>query len=236
MRENIIIGDTHGCIDEFNALLDKIGYDEKRHRVILVGDLIDRGRDPAGLVAQVRKMGLECVAANHESKCLRWHKHEIIRKTTGIKNPIEVAKERQKEWEALSVDDLAWMASLPPVLNIKENWYVVHAGMEPGVPFEQQDPDTVIRMRYVDKDGRYVKTKKSREQPEGTKYWAKKWNQPYNLVFGHHQHSEPTRYRNENNVCVAIDQSCCFGGSLTAFNVERDEFVQVKAMKKYWER
>ena len=236
MRENWIIGDLHGTIDEFNQLLDKINYDPTKHRVILVGDIIDRGTDPVGLVKQVRKMELESVLGNHEEKCLRWRKHQDFEKITGKDNPMRPpSPERRKEWEAFTKADLQWMANLPLTINIKDNWWVAHAGMEPITPFDQQEKDKIIRIRYVDEAGKIVKPK-TKDQPKGSFLWAEKWNQPMNIVFGHQGHIEPTRYTNANNVCVAIDQGCCFGGSLTAFNVDHNEFVQVKANKAYYKR
>jgi len=41
----ILIGDIHGCYDPFEQLLKKVFFDETRDRLILLGDLMDRGRD-----------------------------------------------------------------------------------------------------------------------------------------------------------------------------------------------
>lgn len=235
MRENIVVGDPHGTKDEFNQLLDKINYDPKKHRVLIVGDLADRGSDPVGLIKQVRKMELECVLGNHEEKILRWYRHEDIRKLAGKDNPIRVSDQRRDEWAALSKKDLAWISSLPLQIHIKDNWYVVHAGMEPGLPFDQQDIGRIIRLRYVDANGRHVKMK-DREQPPDSWFWAERWNQPYNIIFGHQVFPEPRIFKNDNNVCIGVDSGCCFGGALTAYNIERNEFVQVKAKKTYYKR
>lgn len=237
MRENIIIGDPHGCIDEFNQLLDKLNYDRAKHRVIIVGDLVDRGNDPVGLVKQIRKSEgeFECVFANHEEKILRWYKHEEIRKLAGKENPVRVSDQRREEWKALSQKDLNWIAKLPLKIHIKDNWYVVHAGMEPGIEFDKQDIERIIRIRYVDDNGLYVKMK-NREPPPGSFFWAERWNQPYNIVFGHNVFPEPRIFKNNNNICVGIDTGCVYGGYLTAYNVERGEFTQIKAKKVYYKK
>ena len=39
----IIIGDIHGCYHEFKALLKKVKYNSKKDRLVLLGDLMDRG-------------------------------------------------------------------------------------------------------------------------------------------------------------------------------------------------
>jgi len=237
MRENIIIGDIHACRDEFNLLLKQLNYDKERHRIVLVGDLIDRGPDPVGLVHQIQDMQIETVLGNHEEKVLRWRRHEALRELTGKDNPMDApSKQRRKEWEALSKTDLQWLTSLPLQIHVKDNWYVVHAGMEPGIAFDQQNLERIIRLRYVDKNGMYVKPKRSREQPPETQYWALNWTQPFNIIFGHQRFEEPRIFKNDNNTCIGLDTGCCFGGSLTAYNLERNEYTKIKAKKVYYEK
>lgn len=235
IRENIIIGDAHGTIDEFNQLLDKLNYDSKKHRIILCGDIIDRGPDPIGLLRQIRKMNIESVFSNHEEKALRWRTHEALHDLTGKPNPMKVKSEKRKsEWNELSKSDLQWMNDLPYKIHIKDNWYVIHAGLEPVVDFHKQDMEHIIRLRYVDEEGRFVKLKRGKkDQPKKTYFWADKWEQPYNILFGHQRHETPTKYTHQNNVCIALDTGCCFGGHLTAYILEQDKFVQVKAKRNY---
>lgn len=40
-----VISDIHGCFDEFNALLDKAGFDREKDELIIAGDIVDRGKD-----------------------------------------------------------------------------------------------------------------------------------------------------------------------------------------------
>lgn len=234
MRENIVVGDLHGCRAEFNLLLQKIGYNKSRHRVVLVGDIIDRGEDPVGLVHQIQDMGLESVLGNHEEKLLRWRQHEDQKQITAQPNPMKPPVEsRKKEWLAFSREDLEWFRKLPLKIHLRDNWHVVHAGMEPCVSFEHQDLHRIIRIRYVDDHGRYIKTK-DRERPPSAHYWTDKWAQPYNIIFGHQKHARPTSYWHETNTCVALDTGCVFGGALTAYNLEANQFTQIEAKRKYY--
>lgn len=238
MRENIIVGDTHGTIDEFNLLLDKINYDPKQHRLILCGDIIDRGRDPVGLLKQIRKMGIESVLANHESKCLRWRKYEALKELTGKENPMaKISPKRAEEWMALSKNDLHWMSNLPLKINIKDNWYVVHAGMEPAIAFDKQDPEQIIRIRFVDEKGKVSKERPTPNNPiPGIYFWAERWNQPYNIIFGHQRFDEPKIFKNSNNTCVGIDTGAVFGNKLTAYNLDKNTFTFVNSKKSYYKK
>mgnify|MGYP001607415725 CR=1 FL=1 len=58
-----IIGDVHGCRAELEALLRKLPASATK---VLVGDLIDRGLDSAGVCRLVRAEGLLTVRGNHE--------------------------------------------------------------------------------------------------------------------------------------------------------------------------
>ena len=79
-----IIGDIHGHADKLEALLAKLGYQNRagawRHsgrQAIFVGDFIDRGPAQKRSVYIVRRM-VDCGAAqavmgNHELNAIAWH-------------------------------------------------------------------------------------------------------------------------------------------------------------------
>jgi len=74
----IVIGDIHGCLDEFQALVEKVALKPEDH-VICLGDFMDKGPDPAGCVRFARTHGFQSVQGNHEDKHLRWRRHEARR-------------------------------------------------------------------------------------------------------------------------------------------------------------
>ena len=50
----------------------------------------------------------------------------------------------------MSDDDLLFIESLPYTITIPElNTIVVHAGLVPGVPLVEQEPDYMVRMRNI---------------------------------------------------------------------------------------
>ncbi len=44
----LIIGDIHGCYEEMQQLLDKVGLNAE-DQIIALGDIVDRGPDPASV-------------------------------------------------------------------------------------------------------------------------------------------------------------------------------------------
>lgn len=235
--KTILISDIHGCLEELEELLDKIKYTPKEHRLIIIGDLVDRGPYSAKVVQKIRKMNVECAVGNHDSKATRWLKHyEALNGTNG--HPMKKVKPHDyEEYLKLSVDDVNWMKSLPSKIHIKDNYWAIHAGCVPNIPFDKQKYDSLIRVRYVDKAGKMLTLPKDRKKPENSFYWTELWNQPYNIIYGHHVHenNEPRIDRNANNICIGIDTGSCFGGYLTAFYLENFEFIKVKSKKTYYD-
>ena len=68
----IIIGDIHGCLDEFKMLLTACDYDPQQASVILVGDLVNKGPDSAGVVKYAREIGAYAVRGNHDDFALQY--------------------------------------------------------------------------------------------------------------------------------------------------------------------
>ncbi len=249
MKRTIIVGDVHGCREEFAELLQKLDYVPGHDDLVSVGDLLDRGPDPVGAVALAMEQKARLVCGNHEEKALRWLRHESKKLVDPkYKNPMHAPPpERQAQWRGLSEAQVAYLKNAPHMLALEGHespWLAVHAGFEPGVPLEKQKSDCVTRVRYVDDKGEMVGYKKnSLDQPEGTVYWTEKWKGPQNVVYGHAVHSviDP-----RHDVCsvqdrvvhmFGIDTGCCFGGRLTAMILQDEQepaFVQVQAKRQYY--
>lgn len=234
----IVIGDVHGCLAELRDLLSKVEFVKGSDRLVFVGDLMDRGPEPAACVKFARELGAECVESNHDEKFPRFRKHEAHFKVTGKKNPMRLSAERQAQHALLSDEDIAWIKSLPQVIHIAPDMVVVHAGLEPAFKVADQS-DAVIRVRYVNEAGEMVGySEGSIEQPSGTADWAERWKGPESVIYGHSVYSltDPRVDRFEGGACYGIDTGCVFGGRLTAAIVVPGcavELAQVQAAREY---
>lgn len=245
-----IIGDVHGCCDELEALLGKLGYSEiilegdddpvwgarafehpEGRRAVFVGDLVDRGPRIVDTVQLVQNMVYHgsafCVPGNHDVKLMRKLQGRNVQITHGL------------------ADSLAEIDALPP--DVRD-------------PFRKalaKFIDTLVS-HYVFDDGKLVVAhagmKESMQGRGSGKVrdfalygettgetdefglpvrhdWAREYRGPAMVVYGHTPVPEPEWLNRTAN----IDTGCVFGGKLTALRYPEKEFVSVPAARVYCE-
>lgn len=240
----VVVGDLHGCSEEFQELLKTLEYNKEQMRLILLGDLIDRGPDSVGCVRIARELNLESIKGNHEDKHLRWRHYEQRCLSSGVPNPMrQLSYDKRIVHNSLSDNDFAWLNNLPLKLELYNGIWAVHGGCQPRFSLQDQPPNQIIRVRYVDDHGVPQSLGEKFSQPPNTKYWSEVWTGPESIVYGHcvHSLSNPRIDDHGKYMCLGIDTGCVFGGMLTGailnpldnnrFNVE---FLQVKAKQKYY--
>ena len=50
MGKIFVIGDIHGCLDKLKTIMNRINIDGENDTLVFIGDYIDRGPDPKGVV------------------------------------------------------------------------------------------------------------------------------------------------------------------------------------------
>ncbi|MCI0388621.1 MAG: serine/threonine protein phosphatase [Acidobacteria bacterium] len=75
-KRTLVVGDIHGKLKLFNRLLEEMEYKPGEDRLILIGDLVDRGEDSRGVVARALDLTRETlnkvkvIRGNHEAMML----------------------------------------------------------------------------------------------------------------------------------------------------------------------
>ena len=136
------------------------------------------------------------------------------------------------EWmKELSREEMEWLEQLPYTIHIPSRRItVVHAGLIPGVPLNEQNPDHLIHLRNLKMNAetqQYVAVKKSEE---GCVPWASAWPGPDHVYFGH----DAIRFLQSYEFATGLDTGCVYGGKLTAvFPFESGRLVQVDPLRVY---
>ncbi len=213
----IAIGDIHGCHLEFAELLTRLEL-AKDDRLVLLGDLVNRGPDSCKVIDLARESRALALLGNHELRLLKYRR-------TGAPKYL---KESDRQTHAtLREDDWKYLEAMPLTFEEPElNVVFVHGGFLPGVAWQQQPAEIVTRIQVIDQDGRAAKRGDAPDAPA----WADFWSGPPFVVYGHT--SRPEIYKLKWS--LGIDTSCAMGGSLTAYILPEKRLVQVKARQRYY--
>lgn len=165
-----VIGDVHGRLDLLDKLLAQIATrpGHETARIILVGDMIDRGPDSAAVLARLHALHAAapdrviCLMGNHERMLLdfladparhgpRWIAAGGAETLTSFGLSPFTRKHGVEAWQQLAAalrtgltpDVVDWLGTLP--LLWREGALVVaHAGADPALPVEAQSPHRLL--------------------------------------------------------------------------------------------
>ncbi len=233
-----IIGDVHGCADELEALLAKLGYAIEqtqdpdlglRYRVappsgrkaIFVGDLTDRGPrvgDALRIAMDMVEAGTAlCVLGNHEAKVEKWLRSRDVKITHGLDKTIA----------DLEAGGDAFKRRVKTFIGGLISHYILDGGKiavaHAGIKAEMQGRASgAIRSfcLYGETTG------ETDEFGLPVRYnWALDYRGGTRVIYGHTPIVE-TEWLN-NTLC--IDTGCVFGGKLTALRYPEMELVSEPA-------
>jgi len=241
-----IIGDIHGCCDELEILLQKLGYQISAalpipwdfptyfhpagRKAVFLGDLVDRGPrilDTVKLVHNMVEAGNAiCVPGNHEQKLLRKLQGRNVRVNHGLEKTLaEIAALPQEIQEIFIPEIKTFLDSLISHFLLDDGRLVVaHAGMKQ----EMQGRGSGAVREFalygestgeIDAFGLPVRYN-----------WAGEYRGKAMVVYGH----TPVPEAEWLNNTIDIDTGCVFGGKLTALCYPEKELVSVNAHRVHY--
>lgn len=229
-----IIGDVHGCCDELEELLSRLGYKEtdsgyahpEGRKAVFIGDLTDRGPRNADTLKLVMRMvyagNAFCVPGNHDNKLERYLNRRNVQISHGLEMTIA---ELEKEEGSFKGEVRKFLSSLVSHYRLDDGKLVVaHAG---------------IRQEYIGRASARIRefclygdtTGETDDLGLPVRLdWAEDYRGDALIVYGH---TMVAAVRPKNNTWC-IDTGCVFGGRLTAFRYPERELVSVEAHKQYY--
>ncbi len=67
---DLFVTDVHGCFSLLESMLKKAGFDERVDRLLIGGDLVDRGPESARVLDWLERDYVTAVRGNHEQFCI----------------------------------------------------------------------------------------------------------------------------------------------------------------------
>lgn len=239
-----IIGDVHGCFDELQELLLKLGYSVNRtdetennfgfsviapenRKAIFVGDLVDRGPDSPSVLRLVMSMvnsGVAyCVPGNHDLKLQKYLNGKQVQLKHGLEVTVKQLETETAQFKSTVENFLYGLISHYVFDNGK--LVVAHAGLKEEMQGRGSGAVRSFCMYgettgEIDEFGLPVRHN-----------WAKEYRGKAKVVYGH----TPVPEAEWLNKTIDIDTGCVFGGKLTALRYPEEELVSVKAKMVYCE-
>ncbi len=207
----IVVGDIHGCYDELELLLDKVGLKEI-DRVISVGDLVTKGEKHRAVLDRfISDERFSAVLGNQDLALVRYWRGEEVKLKPAQRAALDQLDSDRAKYAT-------YLGSLPLMLDLGSH-LVVHAGVRPGIALERQSVEDLTELRTLGED---------RTDREGVR-WYDVYDGDKMVLFGHWPASVPRR----GPRAIGLDTGCVYGYHLTAFVLEANEFVSVQALKEY---
>jgi diadenosine tetraphosphatase ApaH/serine/threonine PP2A family protein phosphatase len=211
MPRTIVIGDIHGCFDELCDLLKLIDL-RTDDRVIAVGDLIAKGPKNAEVLDLfIDDKRFSSVVGNHDRAIRQRLRGEAVPLTKQQRDAIQQLDNHRAKYSQ-------YLRSLPYIIELPDH-LIVHAGIRPGVPLDEQMASDLTEIRTMGADP---------TRRKGTA-WHEIYRGPKTILFGHWPKKKPKRAP----FAIGLDTGCVYGGHLTGYIIESDEFVSVPARDTY---
>jgi serine/threonine protein phosphatase 1 len=225
------IGDIHGRSDLFKALIAAIEADDAaaapaRTTVVLLGDLVDRGADSAGVIAAARawaaRRRIRYLLGNHEELFIAALRDEeslrsflrIGGRETVLSYPIDRASFARADLagaqelirRAVPDEDIAFLSKAEDAIMIGD-YLFVHAGIRPGIAMADQSSA----------DLRWIRGEFTNSQADHAQC----------VVHGH-TITEEIEVRHNR---IGIDTGAFYTGRLTALRLEGTERVILQTVE-----
>ncbi|MBI3396608.1 MAG: metallophosphoesterase [Spirochaetia bacterium] len=202
----IFIGDVHGCLEELKDLVRTIDV-SKHDRIIMLGDLINRGPYSEGVIQYVYSKGWECLMGNHEYEYLEHFR---------------TSDKFRKMWKEIGPKAHRWVEELPLFIE-DDQFLAVHAGVEPGKHPSLSEARILLNIRTWDGTGYELKNPKNPP-------WYSFYDSAKPAFYGHWAVAGLNLRVNT----FGLDSGCVYGKALSAYVLEEKRLIQVPARRVHY--
>ncbi len=172
----------------------------------MLGDVINRGPDSAGVLRYIYEQKFEIVLGNHEYNYLMVWNHSAHYRILH---------------DEIGSDMHRWILKWPAYIEDKD-FIAVHAGLAPGIPAALSPVEILTNIRTWDGEGKDLR---NMENPP----WYDFYTGEKTVFYGHWAKQGLTVRKNT----VGLDSGCVYGNALSAYVLEEKKLYQVNAVSVY---
>ena len=228
--KTFVIGDIHGCCRAFDGLLEKLQPDPSSDRLILLGDLFDRGPDSWEIFQRVKILAdlygsrFVLIRGNHEDYLLQQHLtlgQKMMWSRVGKQTTVRSFKTHGVKME----DSAGWIREHSSMVFKGEGFQCVHAGVKIEPP-ELNDSYTLMHDHDIVLQNGYRGTLViTGHIALDDAVWFTGDGETTEVL------EEGKTYELPERGVICIDTGCGKGGRLTGMVIEGNEFVLVSVME-----
>lgn len=212
------IGDVHGCYQELEELVYKIKEKDSDAKIIILGDLIDRGESLEKTFDVVFKHDLDFIMGNHEYKFIKEVVFGDTCRSKARQNSIDEFKSLSEDKQCAILDAMKNSKLVVKVKSNGKHFLLSHSGMT-GDLYNYNVFNTAMNQKEVfeveDFEKLYLLT--------------------YYQVYGHRQWEyTDIETQLKEKTSFNIDSGCVYGNKLTALHLNSLEYLQVDAKETYY--
>ncbi len=204
------IGDIHGCLWSLEKLLNILPVNWGKDLVIFLGDYIDRGPDPRGVIEKILELKefykdkIITLKGNHEWMFERFLKGIDIDVFLYNGGGMTLKSYYNKEgYLEIPEEHLKFLRELKLYYET-EDYIFVHAGLRPGKELKEQSEEDLLWIRES--------------------FYLSEYKFPKIVVFGHTPFPAPLILEDR----IGIDTGCVYGGALTAIELPEKKIYQIE--------
>lgn len=148
--KTFVIGDTHGCYDEFLSLIESMNPDLRKDRLVMLGDYIDRGLKSWEMINEIiwlhkiyGRRNVILLRGNHEQMAIQYiNRNNENYLFNGGYETIRSFKDHGDSIENYE----AFLLGLP--LYYEDEFFIyVHSGIRPGIHISNQAEEDLLWLR-----------------------------------------------------------------------------------------
>jgi len=131
----LAVGDIHGCSKQLLEILE-IAKNYPNHKLIFLGDYIDRGPDSDGVLSILKNLDSICLLGNHEEMLI-----DLVEEL-GEDEKFLFLREHE-----ISLENYEWLKTLPLIFE-STHYIFTHAGLNPNKPLKKQTSQDYLWTNY----------------------------------------------------------------------------------------